>query len=345
MTIAELSAPRQFSILERDLPDPAPGEVQVRVEAVGICGSDLHYFSEGHTGDTPAKYPMVLGHEPAGTVLGSGAGVTGWAPGDRVALEAPIYCYHCEFCMSGRHNLCDHVRFMSSPTEPGFFRERVNLPVANLLPLPGHLGFAEATLWEPVGIILHSFRFADPKLGETAAVFGAGPIGLTTIAALKLAGARRIWCVEPVAHRRELALRLGADEAIDPRQADPIAEVLAATGQRGVDLAIDCAGKGGSINQAIRMARSAGRVVVTAVPSEPMVEIDFHTMRRKELGFHTVRRANHTGPAALRMLSQYTRHFSPMVTHTMPLTEAQKAFETLESYADGVGKIVLVPAG
>jgi L-iditol 2-dehydrogenase len=345
MTIAELSAPRQFSILERDLPGPAPGEVQVRVEAVGICGSDLHYFSEGHTGDTPAKYPMVLGHEPAGTVLRAGAGVTGWAPGDRVALEAPIYCYHCEFCMSGRHNLCDHVRFMSSPTEPGFFRERVNLPVENLLPLAGNLGFAEATLWEPLGIILHSFRFAEPKLGETAAVFGAGPIGLTTIAALKLAGMKRIWSIEPVAHRRELALRLGADEAIDPGQADAAAEVRAATGQRGVDLVIDCAGKGGSINQAIRMARSAGRVVVTAVPSERLVEIDFHTMRRKELGFFTVRRANHTGPAALQMLSQYARRFTPMVTHTLPLTEAQKAFETLESYAEGVGKIVLTPAG
>jgi len=343
MMTAELSAPRQFSIRETDLPDPQPGEVQVRVEAVGVCGSDLHYFSEGHTGDTPAKYPMVLGHEPAGTVLRPGSGVGGWSPGDRVGMEAPIYCYHCEFCMSGRHNLCDHVRFMSSPTEPGFFRERVNLPVENLLPLPRNLSFAEAALWEPLAIILHSFRFADPKVGETAVVFGAGPIGLTTIAALKLAGARRIWCIEPVAHRRELALSLGADEAIDPRHADPVHEVRAATGQRGVDLAIDCAGKGGSINEAIRMTRSAGRVVVTAVPSELLVEIDFHTLRRRELGFYTLRRSNRTGHAALEMLSQCPQRFTPMVTHRMPLAEAQKAFETLESYTDGVGKIVLLP--
>jgi L-iditol 2-dehydrogenase len=343
MAIAELSAPRRFRLRENDLASPPPGQVQVRVAAVGICGSDLHYFAEGHTGDTPAKYPMVLGHEPAGTVLRLGAGVSGWTAGDRVALEAPIYCYHCEFCMSGRHNLCDHVRFMSSPTEPGFFRDRVNLPAENLLPLPANLDFAEASLWEPAGIILHSFRFAEPKLGETAAVFGAGPIGLTTIAALKLAGARRIWCVEPVAHRRELALRLGADEAIDPVQADPVREVLAGTGQRGVDLAIDCAGIGGSINQAIRMARSAGRVVVTAVPSEQLVAIEFHTMRRKELGFHTVRRANRTGHAALEMLSQYPQRFTPMVTHRMMLADVQRAFETLESYSDGVGKIVLLP--
>ena len=343
MITAELSAPRHFTIRETGLPDPKPGEVQVRVEAVGICGSDLHYFSEGHTGDTPAKYPMVMGHEPSGTVLQIGAGVTGWNAGDRVGLEAPIYCYHCEFCMSGRHNLCDTVRFMSSPAEPGFFRGSVNLPVENLLPLPANLSFADAALWEPLAIILHSFRFADPKVGETTAVFGAGPIGLTTIAALKLAGARRIWCIEPVAHRRELALSLGADEAIDPRQADPVQEVQAGTGRRGVDLAIDCAGKGGSINQAIRMTRSAGRVVITAVPSELLVEIEFHTLRRKELGFYTLRRSNRTGHAALEMLSQYPQRFTPMVTHRMPLTEAQKAFETLESYSDGVGKIVLLP--
>ncbi len=344
MAIAELSAPRRFSFRENDLPDPPPGQVQVRVEAVGICGSDLHYFSEGHTGDTPAIYPMVLGHEPAGTVLSPGAGVSGWTAGDRVALEAPIYCYHCEFCMSGRHNLCDHVRFMSSPTEPGFFRERVNLPAENLLRLPANLDYAEASLWEPLGIILHSFHFAEPKVGDTAAVFGAGPIGLTTIAALKLAGVRRMWCVEPVAHRREMALRLGADEAIDPGQADPVREVLAATGQRGIDVAIDCAGKGGSINQAIGMTRSAGRVVVTAVPSEQLVAIEFHTLRRKELSFHTLRRANRTGHAALELLSQYPQRFTPMVTHRMALGDVQRAFETLESYSDGVGKIVLLPA-
>lgn len=343
MSVAELSAPHQFRFRDNDLPDPPPGRVQVRVEAIGICGSDLHYFAEGHVGYTQSRYPMVLGHEPCGTVLKTGAGVTGWSPGDRVALEAPIYCYHCEACMTGHHNLCENGTFMSSPEEPGFFRDRANLPAVNLIPLPGNLSFADGTLWEPLGIILHSFHFAQPELGETAAVFGAGPIGLTTIAALKLAGISRIWCIEPVAHRRELALALGADDALDPHQTDPVADVMAATGKRGVDLAIDCAARENSINQALRMTRTAGRVQVTAVPSDILVPIEFHVIRRKELNFYTSRRANHTGYTAVEMLSKFPRHFTPMVTHQMALSEVQQAFEMLETYSGGVGKIVVIP--
>jgi len=134
LLVAELVAPRELRLSEQSIPDPAPGEVQVRVGAVGICGSDLHSYSEGGIGDSPCVYPMVLGHEPAGTVVKSGAGVTGWAAGMRAALEPAIYCYHCEFCRSGRHNICANIRFLSNPGIPGFFREFVNLPAANLLP-------------------------------------------------------------------------------------------------------------------------------------------------------------------------------------------------------------------
>src|SRR5450432_2719674 len=131
--VAELTGLRQFSLVDRDVPDPGPGEVQVRVAAIGICGSDMHGYSEGAVGDIALRYPIVLGHEPSGTVLKTGPGVTGWAPGDLAALEPAIYCYHCEFCMAGRHNVCTNMRFMSSGPEPGFFRERANLPARNLV--------------------------------------------------------------------------------------------------------------------------------------------------------------------------------------------------------------------
>jgi L-iditol 2-dehydrogenase len=146
-----------------------------------------------------------------------------------------------------------------------------------------------------------------------------------------------------VAHRRQLALALGADDAIDPHAADPVAEVLAATHKRGVDLAIDCAAREDSINQALRMTRTAGRVQVTAVPSDILVPIAFHVIRRKELNFYTSRRANKTGHTAVEMLSKYARHFTPMVTHRMSLNEVQQAFEMLEAYSGGVGKIVVSP--
>lgn len=225
MRVAELIARRRFRIAELPLPDPAPGEVQVRVGAVGICGSDLHAYVEGGVGDTACLYPMVLGHEPAGTVVRSGAGVTGWAPGDRAACEPAIYCYHCEYCRSGRHNVCARIRFMSMPGEPGFFREYVNIPAANLLPIPAQISLPLATVAEPLAVALHSMKFAAIRLGETAAVFGAGPIGLLTVACLRLAGAGRIWSVDPVAHRREMARQAGADAAIDPAQTGPVAEI------------------------------------------------------------------------------------------------------------------------
>src|SRR5262249_55320591 len=151
------------------------------------------------------------------------------------------YCYHCEFCRSGRHNICANIRFLSNPGIPGFFRERMNLPATNLVPIPKTLSLETATLVEPLAIALHSLKFAGLQPGDTVAVFGTGPIGLLTIAALKIAGAARIFAVEPVAHRRELAERMGALAAMDPAAVDAAHEIQVDTGGRGVDCAIDCA--------------------------------------------------------------------------------------------------------
>jgi L-iditol 2-dehydrogenase len=339
--VAELTGVRQFRLAEAAIPDPGPGEVQVRVAAVGICGSDLHSYTEGAVGDTPCVYPMVLGHEPAGVIVNCGAGVTGWSPGDRAAFEPALYCYHCEFCLTGHHNVCANLRFMSNPAEPGFFREYLNLPARNLLAIPPGLSLEHATLVEPLAVALHSMEFVALAPGETAAVFGVGPIGLLTVIALKLAGAARVWAIDPVPHRLDLARAAGANAVIDPRGVDPVRQILGDTGNRGVDVSIDCGGTGGSINQCIHATRNAGRVVITAIPSEVHVPVDFHPMRRKELALYNVRRSNHESPAALRLLTDCISRFAPLVTHTRPLEEIGRAFSQLEGYEDGVGKIVI----
>jgi len=342
MLLAELSQPRRFTLNDaKPVGDPGPGEIQVAVKAIGICGSDLHYFSEGLIGDTKCVYPMVLGHEPAGVVLKTGTGVSGWSKGDPAVLEPAMYCYHCEFCLTGHHNVCSDLRFLSTPEQPGFFREYVNLPTHNLLRLPKNLSFREGTLVEPLAVVLHSMQFASIRPGETALVFGAGPIGLLTIAVLKLCGASRVWAVDPIPHRREMARTLGADALLDPNQVDPVHEVLAATGQRGVDVTIDCAAKGDTINQSIRTTRNAGRVVITGIPSEEYVPLAFHWIRRKEIAFYSVRRSNKESETALRMLTDEPRRFVPILTHARPLSEVQAAFELCEHYSDDVGKFVL----
>src|ERR1700689_3456121 len=159
MRAAELIAPLTFRHTDMPIEAPGPAEVQVRIEAVGVCGSDLHAYTEGAVGSTPNVYPMVLGHEPAGRIVKTGAGVTGHAAGDRAAFEPALYCYHCEFCLSGHHNVCANLRFMSNPEEPGFFREYLNLPARNLLALPVGFGLEIATLIEPLAVVLHSMQF------------------------------------------------------------------------------------------------------------------------------------------------------------------------------------------
>jgi L-iditol 2-dehydrogenase len=341
MRAAELISPLKFRLTDMPIEDPGPGEVQVRIESVGICGSDLHSYSEGAVGSTPNVYPMVLGHEPAGRVVRTGAGVSELAVGDRGALEPALYCYHCEFCLSGHHNVCTNIRFLSNPHYPGFFRELVNLPAVNFRPIPPGMSLDEATLVEPLAVALHSIRLASFRQGETVVVLGAGPIGLLTIAALRAVKAARIWAVEPLAHRRELARGIGADVVIEPEEA--VEEILTGTGQRGVDCAFDCAAGKYTTGQAVQVTRNAGRVVLTGIHSSHFVPMDGSAMRRKELTIFNVRRSNHEAQDALELLHAHTEWFAPLLTHTREIEQIDDAFAIASQYHDGVGKMIVRP--
>jgi L-iditol 2-dehydrogenase len=273
---------------------------------------------------------MVLGHEPTGTIVGTG---------ERVILEPAVYCYHCEMCRSGRHNLCVHIRFYSAGPDPGFFRDIVNLPEHNVLPLPAGLGFAEGTLFEPLAIALHSMQFVKLTPGETVAVWGCGPIGVLTIAVLRMQGARRIYAIDPVPHRRAMATAYGADVVLAPDEALP--EIRSGSGGRGVDVAIDCVTRDGSLDACCLAVARGGRVVVTGIPAEPMPVIHFHELRRKEVPLYPVRRSNHETPLALDLLRERPTLFGPLVTHQRPLEAIEDAFLMLEHYRDNVGKAVI----
>jgi threonine dehydrogenase-like Zn-dependent dehydrogenase len=289
---------------------------------------------------------MVLGHEPTGTIAALGAGVSGWTAGDPVACEPAIYCYHCEFCLAGRHNVCANIRFMSTPVEPGYFRELANVPAVNVIAPPAGVGLAEATLFEPLAIVLHSMKFAAPSIGDTALVYGAGPIGLLTVAVLKIQGVSRIWCVEPLAHRREMARTMGATAVFDPRETDVVATIRAETHNRGVDIAIDCATPDPAlgcetINECIRAARNAGRVIVTGIPGVLSYPLDIHSLRVKELYLYTVRRSNHESCAAIDLLETHPMLLGPLVTHSAPPDRLNATFEMLVAGEEAAGKAVI----
>ena len=176
-------------------------------------------------------------------------------------------------------------------------------------------------------------------MGETVAVFGSGSIGALTIAALKMSGAGRVLVVDPVKHRRDLALQMGADAVIDPLAVSAGAQILKDTGGRGVDVAIDCATKNGSMDEALIATRSGGRVVITGIPSEAEPTLKFHVARRKELAIFNVRRSNHESELALRILGSDAKRFAPLLTHSLKLEKIHDAFTMLEHYSDGVGKV------
>jgi L-iditol 2-dehydrogenase len=334
MLTAQLTGVREFTLVEQEAQDPQPHELQVRVAAVGICGSDMHSYAEGGVGDSPCRYPMVLGHEPSGVVLKVGSGVSRWQVGDYGALEPAVFCYHCEFCLRGQHNLCSNLRFMSTPGEPGFFREVVNVPAHNMLPVTANVSVEEASLMEPLAVVLHTLLLGSFRAGESALVMGAGPIGLLTVAALKLFGAKRVWAVEPVKHRREMALAMGATTTFDP--SDPEIRNLNA------EIAFDCAAKAATVNECLAAVKPGGRVVLTGIHSELQVPFNIHVMRRNEISVFGVRRSNNEAEDARDLLQDHIKLFAPLITHKRKLEDISAAFKLNESYSDGVGKMLIV---
>lgn len=339
MQAVQLVAHRQLEPVEiAQERDPGLGEVTVRLRACGICGSDLHWWGEGGVGHRKAVYPCILGHEPAGEVVAVGRGVVSHGVGDRVALEPAITCGECEFCGAGRRNPCLRVVFLSSNGAPGLYREYATIPAANADLIPAAFSFEKATLIEPLSVIAHIVELTPVGPGDTVAILGAGPIGLLSAAVAKTKGAARVWVADRVPHRLRLARAMRADAAYHVGE---FAEaVLDETGGRGADLVIDAAAKPATLGAGIAVARRGGTLVLVGIPSEVNLGVDLHAAMAKELRLQTVFRANHGSAQAMEWLASGEVP-DVLITHRLPLGETQAAFERLEAYADGVGKVVI----
>jgi L-iditol 2-dehydrogenase len=320
--------------------DPGPGEVMVRIHAVGICGSDMHWYLEGGIAEHRAVLPQVLGHEPAGIVEAVGAGVHDLVPGQRVIVEPAITCGHCEFCRSGHHNNCVSSIFMGSPQMPGLFREFATMPAHNAVAIPDEISFRHGTVLEPLSVILHVLELVDIHIGDTVAVIGAGPIGLLTASMARLCGASKVFVADKLPHRLQFALDAGADEAIDIRGGSFETAVMDCTKGRGVDTVFDCAAGPDTLNTACRIARLGGRVVLIGIPNGTRMNFNQWTAMGKELTIQTVKRSNCNAHAAIDLM-QTGRIPLNFLTHFLPLEQTPHGFATLGAYADNVGKVII----
>lgn len=341
MKAARLHGPGDLRLEEIPSSEPQVGEVLIRVRAVGICGSDVHYYQDGGIGDRRVTEPHVLGHEFAGQVVGLGPGVGGPPVGTRVAVDPAIPCGRCEFCLEGNPNVCPQILFLSTPPTGGSLCEFVAHPASLVFPLPEGLDFADGAMLEPLGVAIHSVDLGKLRPGDTVAVLGSGPIGLLILQVARLGGARTVYATDLIPERLALAERLGASGVLQAEEADPVAWVDELTAGRGVDVVFEAAWAAETVAQAMVMARPGGRVVIAGIPSEDRLTFPASVARRKGLTIKLVRRMKHTYPRATALVQQGLVDVRSLITHRFPLAAAREAFELVAARADGVIKALV----
>jgi L-iditol 2-dehydrogenase len=343
MKAAVLLGPGRVDIRDRPKPEvKGKTDVLVRVATVGICGSDLHYFSEEVIGDTVMKYHVVLGHECAGVVEDTGRGVTRVQAGDRVAVEPAISCGACDQCRAGRPNTCRTIEFLGHPKErPGALAEFIVMPEENCLPIPNGMTFTQATLAEPLSIAVHAVDLAGGVEGRTAAVLGSGPIGMCVGLALGNRGAAPPFVTDKVEDRLEAAARRsGAGWTGNPLRLDVVRDILERE-PHGLDFVFECCGKQEALDQAVELLKPGGTLMLVGIPLEQRVSFNISRLRRREIRLQNVRRQNRCMEKALEMIGGRAVDIDFLATHTFPLEETQRAFDTALHYRDGVLKALV----
>ena len=320
MKVLRLVGAQQVRLQDEPVPVPGPGEVLIRVGAVGICGSDLHWFAEAGIGDARLQQPLVLGHEFAGTI------VSGPRQRERVAVDPAMPCGHCEFCLEGNPNLCLGVRFAGHDKQDGAMREYLAWPEQNLHSLPDALSFEDGAMLEPLGVALHAVNLAGLKAGMSVGIFGCGPIGLLILQLARASGADQILTSEVLPHRMEAARLMGAGLVWDASAGNEGAEMLAATHGRGVDVAFEAAGVNAAVDSAVTAVKPGGKVILAGIPAEDRTSFSASTARRKGLTFMLVRRMKHTYPRSIRLVEKGIVDVRSLVTHCFSLEEGSKAF-------------------
>ncbi len=329
MKSVRLHGTGDLQIHEEPIPVAGEGEKLIRVKSVGVCGSDLHWFSQGEIGDAKLERPLILGHEFAGET----------EDGQRVTIDPAISCGHCEFCEQGNPNFCSHMIFAGHGKHDGAMREYMAWNERSLFPVPDSLSFEDAAMLEPLGVAIHSVDLGKLKAGMTVGVFGCGPIGLLIIQLAKLSGAANIIATDKLPHRAEAAKAFGADHVFVTADNSQLSEMRAATQGRGVDVAFEAAGAQETVDASVAAVIPGGKVILVGIPDDDKTSFSASTARRKGLTIKLVRRMKLTYPRAIELVSKGLVDVRSIVTHRFSLEQSVEAFRVAER-RDGLKVII-----
>jgi L-iditol 2-dehydrogenase len=317
--VAVMVRPGQIEVEERPVPEPGPGQVLVEVSAVGVCGSDVHWFTEGRIGDLSVSGPLVLGHEAAGVVRALGPGPGRLKIGQRVTMEPGVPCGRCEACRSGRYNLCPDVRFFATPPVDGAFARYVVHEQDFCYPLPDHLSDDAGALLEPLSVAIWATWKARITIGDRVLVTGAGPIGLLVAAVARAAGAAEVVVTDTQGARLPRATEMGATAVIDASTDG------GAVGEVGADVLVECSGAAQALESGLRGLRGAGRAVIVGMSAEERVLLPLSYVQNREIELTGTYRYANTYPTAIALAAAGIVRLDDIVTGHYGLGEVEQA--------------------
>ncbi len=336
MRAARLHAARDVRIDEVPTPDAGPGEVLVRVRAVAICPSDLRLYQDGHASGVVPDHPMIQGHEFSGEVAALGEDVDGPPVGTPVAVEPSWHCGKCDVCLTGHENLCRNIVFPSFPQRDGALAEYIACPAFAVRALPQGVSFVAGALIEPLGVGIHAVRLSGVRNGQSVALLGAGTIGMCVMLVLKARGIDRIALAEPIEARREWPRALGAGPIAASHQ-----ELLDAGVE--ADVVFECSGDNQAVEQAMRLARPAGRVVVVGIPHPDQVTFDSTIPRRRELTVIFSRRSRGTLEEAIELIGTGAIDMGALPVRMYALEQTAEAMEATAARPGDMLRAVVEP--
>lgn len=338
---AYMTGIKQIEIRDIEIPKLRDKDVLVKLEYVGICGSDVHYLEHGKIGDFIVDGDFILGHECSGTVVEIGSGVQNLKVGDKVALEPGITCGECEFCKTGRYNLCPDVEFLATPPYHGSIMNYIAFPENMCFKLPENISTKEGALVEPLAVGLHAAMQGNVKLGDSVVILGAGTIGLVTLLACKAYGATEITVVDVIPKRLEYAKKLGATATINAAEANVFAEIDKMTDKKGVDIVIETAGSARTISQTPYLIKNGGTIVLVGLAPQDIIEFNFAKIMAKEAQIKSVFRYRNIYPTAIKAIAKGIIDITGIVTHEFEFDETAKAFDYVINNKQDVVKAVI----